>query len=114
MMREWTLFLRDILSSIENIEEFTAGMTFDKFAADQKTISAVIMKLEVIGEAAKNIPREIRHKYKDIPWTDMAHIRDKLIHGYFSIDYLIVWKVITERLPDLKDKVKRILESEKD
>ena len=113
MKREWIMFLRDILDSIQNIEEFTAGMDFKKFAADQKTVSAVIMKLEIIGEAAKNIPREIRQKHKDIPWTDMAGIRDKLIHGYFSIDYLIIWKVLSERLPDLKDKVKRILKNEK-
>jgi len=69
----------------------------------------VVRKLEIIGEATKNIPKLIRQKYKELPWSDMAGMRDKIAHFYFGIDYEIVWKVIKERLPEIKPVIQKIL-----
>lgn len=111
MKRDYNLYLKDILKCIEQIEWFVEDMRFDEFVKDNKTSSAVVRKLEVIGEASKNIPGEIQNKYKDIPWRDMARMRDKIIHFYFGVDYKIVWKVIKERLPQLKPRIKEVIEN---
>ncbi len=102
MKRNYNLFIEDILDSIETIEHFVENMSFEDFVQDDKTSSAVIRKLEIMGEAAKNIPKDVRQKYKEVPWSDMAKIRDKIIHTYFGINYQIIWKVIKERLPEIK------------
>jgi uncharacterized protein with HEPN domain len=106
--RSLSLYTKDILDSIEKIEEFIEGMDFDKFQDDDKTSSAVIRKLEIIGEAVKQLPDEIRDSYKKIPWKEMAGMRDKLIHWYFGVDYEIVWNVIKEEIPQLKPILKEI------
>jgi len=108
-MRDSHLYLKDILAAIERIEEFVQGMDFETFKSDDKTTSAVIRKLEIIGEAAKGVPAEIRASHSHIPWKEMAGMRDKLIHLYFGIDYDLVWATIKRRLPDVKRWVKEIV-----
>jgi uncharacterized protein with HEPN domain len=108
-MRDYTLYLKDILAAIESIERFTAGIDLGAFQADDKTTSAVIRKLEIIGEAVKQIPDEIRQRYTQVPWREMAGMRDKLIHFYFGVDYHLVWKAIKERLPQVKREIQEIL-----
>ena len=98
-------YLDDILEAIEKIERFTDGMTFEEFASDEKTVDAVLRNFEVIGEAAKNVPREVRREYSDVPWSEMAGMRDKLIHGYATIELRIVWMTVTDELPSLKPQV---------
>ena len=105
MKRNYLLYLDDILKSIHKIETFTAGYDFERFKADDKTLSACVREIEVIGEATKHIPDEIASKYLQIPWSLMAKMRDKLIHWYFEIDEEIVWKVITEQFPRLKIEI---------
>ena len=112
MKREYKLFIQDIKDCIAQIDEFVGDMKLEEFKADEMVSSAVVRKLEVIGEATKNIPSEIRQKYKELPWSDMAKMRDKIIHGYFGIDYEVVWKTIKERLPEIKPKIDNILELE--
>lgn len=109
MKRDYKLFIKDILDSITKIEKFIKNMNFEQFVKDEKTNNAVIHKLEIIGEATKNIPPDIRNKYKEIPWSDMAKIRDKISHFYFGIRYEIIWKVVKKRLPQLKPVIKKIL-----
>jgi len=102
MKRVWGDYIVDILSAIAEVQEFTRGMNYQVFIRDRKTINAVIRSLEIMGEAAKRIPEEIRNKYPDIPWKRMAGMRDKLIHEYAGVDLETVWDVITEELPPLK------------
>ena len=110
MKRDYSLYIKDILDCIERAEEFVGDMNFDEFLVDDKTSSAVVRKLEIIGEATKNIPKSITQKYEEIPWKEMARMRDKIIHFYFGVDYEIVWNVIKERLPQIKPTIRRILE----
>jgi len=83
-------------------------MTRKEFLADEKTRSAVAFKIENIGEASKNIPKEIRSQYKEIPWTEMARMRDKITHFYFGIDFKIVWSVIKKELPSLELAIAKV------
>jgi len=109
-MRDYRPYLNDILESMESIEKFVEGMSFEEFIRDDKTTSAVIRKFEIIGEATKQIPDEIKQKYAQAPWKEMAGMRDKLIHFYFGVDYKLVWETIKERIPQVKSLIKRILE----
>jgi uncharacterized protein with HEPN domain len=109
-MRDYNLYLKDILEAIESIEGFVIGIDLRTFQNDDKTNSAVIRKLEIIGEAVKQIPDHIRQEYSQIPWKEMAGMRDKLIHFYFGVDYQLVWKASTERLPQIKHNLQNILD----
>lgn len=110
MRRIYSDYIKDILNSINETEEFVEGMGFKEFVADQKTVNAVIRSLEVLGEAAKNIPDSLRKEYPEIPWAKMAGMRDKLIHEYFGVDLEIVWQVIHKDLPPLKPHIKKVLQ----
>ena len=112
MKREHIFFIKDILDAIEKIEQFVGDMGFEEFVQDDKTSSAVVRKLEIIGEATKNMPLTIRKKYSMLPWSSMAKMRDRLVHGYFVVDHEIVWKVVKEELPALKPKIEEILKKE--
>ena len=109
-MRDYRLYLKDILAAMESIEVFVEGMDLEAFRTDDKTASAVIRKFEIIGEASKQIPEEIRRSDPDIPWKEMAGMRDRLIHFYFGVDYQLVWTTIKERLPQAKLQIQRILQ----
>ena len=109
MKRNYRLYVEDILQCVDKIDEFIGSMDFDAFVCDEKTNSAVIRKLEIIGEASKRIPKSITQKYKELPWKDMARMRDKISHDYFGINFKIVWKVIKERLPEIKPLLSEIL-----
>ena len=108
-MRDQTLYLKDILAAIESIEQFVAGMSFEAFQTDDKTLSAVVRKLEIIGEATKRVPDEVRLSHPSIPWREMAGMRDKLIHFYFGVDHQLVWRAIKERLPQIKLSIQAML-----
>lgn len=113
-MRNYRLYLRDIVEAMEVIEKFVEGMELDEFKQDDRTSSAVIRKFEVIGEATKGVPVEIRRKYPQIPWKEMAGMRDRLIHFYFGIDYNLVWRAIRHRIPQIKPIIRKIVEDSGD
>ena len=113
MTRDYSLFLKDILEAIADVESFIEGMDYDAFSTDKKTRVAVAREIELIGEAAKNIPKAVRERYKELPWQDMAKMRDKISHFYFGINYEIVWKVVKERLPEIKSAVEQMLKATK-
>jgi len=109
MKRDYLDYLQDIIDSINDIESFVNGVDFDSFGKDKKTMNAVVRSLEIIGEAVKKIPEDMKDKNPDIPWKNMSGMRDKLIHEYFGIDEEIVWNVATEELPPLRPLFKKIL-----
>ena len=109
MKRTYLDYVLDILSSIDEVIEFVEGLDFGGFVKDRKTVNAVIRSLEVMGEAVKKIPVEVRDRYPNIPWKHIAGMRDKLIHEYHGVDLEIVWKVIKEEIPPLKPAFERVL-----
>ena len=108
MKHDWGDYLSDILQSIAEVRTFTRGMTYKSFAKDRKTVNAVIRSLEVMGEAAKRIPDEVRTNHPEIPWKRMAGVRDKLIHEYAGVDLEMVWDVAQEELPPLKPLLEKL------
>jgi uncharacterized protein with HEPN domain len=109
--RDYGLYLEDILEAIRRIENYTTSLTYEKFAKDNKTVDAVMRNLEIIGEATKQIPDDVRAKHPKIPWKDMAGMRDRLIHKYFGVALDVVWKTINVRLPEIKPLIEGALAS---
>lgn len=106
--RNSTLYIKDILDSIDKIGEYIKGLSFEDFIKNKMVIDAVVRNFEIIGEAAKNISSEVKTKYNKVPWKEMAGMRDKTIHEYFGVDLKIIWKTIKQSLPSLKKSIKII------
>ncbi|MBI4162651.1 MAG: DUF86 domain-containing protein [Candidatus Aenigmarchaeota archaeon] len=109
MKKGYTIFIKDIIDSMNRIEEFVSVMTLEELMKDDKTSSAVIRKFEIIGEAAKNVPKLVKDKQTDISWKAMIGMRDRLIHAYFGIDFKLVWLAIKKDIPEIKPKLQKIL-----
>ncbi len=110
--REYLLFLKDILDSISKIEKYTKGLSFEELKNNEMVLDAVIRNFEIIGEAAKNIPKDIKGKYPDVEWKEAAGFRDVLIHDYFGIDLEAVRDTIKNNLPSLRKHVKEVVKTE--
>jgi len=106
--RDPHLLIHDILEAGEKILAYTAGMTFDEFALDNKTSDAVIRNFEIIGEAANRLPEEFRVQHSQIDWHRIRGFRNRIVHDYFGIDYEIVWQIKESYLSDLLDTLKQI------
>lgn len=114
MLRDFRVLLDDILEASRKIRTYTAGLSLADFQADEKTVDAVVRNLEIIGEAIKKLPAEIRDTHPDIPWRKIAGLRDILIHQYFGIDLEIIWEVVETKLPSLTSRVAEILSAAED
>jgi uncharacterized protein with HEPN domain len=109
MTRNVFLYIKDILQNMRDAEEFIRDMPYEQFLGDKRTFNAVVRSLEVIGEAAKNVPDEVRAKYPMVPWKEMAGMRDKVIHFYFGVDREAVWLAVNDRIPAVKPLIEQIL-----
>mgnify|MGYP001590967024 CR=1 FL=1 len=107
-------FLCDIREAIERIKDYIGEMDYKEFLQDAKTQDAVVRNLEIIGEAVKNLSKGLKKKHGDIHWKDIAGMRDKIIHHYFGIKWDIVWSVVKDKLPGLKEKTEEALRKETD
>ena len=95
-------FLQDILEAIADIETFTAGVDFEGFQANREKVLAVVKSIEILGEAVKKIPNDLRSQYPEVPWKSIAGMRDVLVHEYWGVDVNVVWATVQEGLPPLK------------
>jgi uncharacterized protein with HEPN domain len=109
MNRDVSLYLRDILQYMQDAQDFVRGVARERFAADKKTLYATVRAIEVIGEATKNIPEDLRRRHPAVPWKEMAGMRDKLIHAHVGIDIETVWLTVTDRIPALRPLIARVL-----
>ncbi|GHT62814.1 DUF86 domain-containing protein [Bacteroidia bacterium] len=106
--RTYQMYIDDIITAIDRIFEYTESYDFIKFKRDYKTVDAVIRNFEIMGEAAKNIPAEVKEQYPDVPWNEMYSLRNRISHAYFGIDYEIIWDIIVNYLPYNKDQILKI------
>lgn len=107
--RNINLFFVDILEAITSIKEYTQGMSYNEFLKDKRTRDAVVRNLEIIGEAAKNIPDDTKEKYPEVNWKEMAGMRDKLIHEYFGVSNVVVWETVTDDIPMFESQIEKII-----
>ncbi|NPV60824.1 MAG: DUF86 domain-containing protein [Actinobacteria bacterium] len=105
-------YLQDILESIDDVQSFVAGMSYEDFANDRKTVNAVIRSIEVIGESARAVPDSVKRKNPSIPWEKMVSMRNKLIHEYFGVDIEIIWQTIQEDISPLRDDIAELISKE--
>ncbi len=110
MPRDYRVFLDDILEATTKVLDYTAGLSYERFVTDRKTVEAVVWNLQIIGEATKHIPEEVRSRYRDVPWREMAGLRDIIVHQYFGLKLDVIWKVIRDDLPRVEALVRGILE----
>lgn len=109
MKKNEKIFLMHVLESAEKIEEFTKGISKEEFADSSLIQDGVARRLEIIGEATKNIPEDFRKKHPEVEWRKVAGTRDVLIHGYFGVDINLVWGIAKNNVPELKAKIQKIL-----
>ena len=109
--RSWRVRIEDILDAIDNIEHYVAGLDFDAFDADRKTVDAVERNLEIIGEATANLPDEVLARWPEVPWRYMKGVRNLLAHEYFGVDVGILWQTIQEDLPAITPLLHQVLAS---
>lgn len=110
--RNYTLYLEDMLTSMERIEEYIGVLEFRAFKMNYLIVDGIVRNFEIIGEAAKNIPEEIKEKHPEIPWKKMYGLRNLIAHEYFGIDYEMIWEISKHNLPQNLIDLKKIVENE--
>jgi len=110
MTRGYADYLRDILTAIKDVQSFVASIDLDDFlASKEKQYAVMIGALEIIGEAAAQVPAEVRARFSAVPWREMVGMRNVVIHNYFGVDEHVIWRTVQDDLPPLKKAIARIL-----
>jgi len=109
MKTEFLDYLEDILDAMDKANLLLQGVEYEQFAADFRIHFAVVRALEIVGEATKRLPQAFRDQYPQIPWRDMAGMRDRIIHGYDNVDLMIVWDTVKKEMPALRPVLEQIL-----
>ena len=113
MSLEFLDYIEDILDAMEKAETMLSDVDFDEFEEDYQLNFAVVRALEIVGEATKRLPESLRDQYSEIPWKDMAGMRDRIIHGYDAINLRVVWETVKGRIPEIKPNIQQILDNYK-
>lgn len=106
--RNWKIFINDIKTCVERILEYSNGLNYEMLINDNKTYDAILRNIEIIGEAVKNIPEEIKNKNNYIEWKKIAGLRDVVIHDYFGLNNELIWDVIKNKIPELKQDLDKL------
>jgi len=112
--RDWKFRIRDILESVSAIVGYTAGMTFEEFVRDQRTIDAVVRRFTIIGEASNHVPERICSENPHIPWSDMRAMRNFVVHEYFGVSEETLWETMHNDLPGIVEPLKNLIARETD
>jgi len=107
--RDHLLLIQDMLTACRKIRSYSLGLNYLEFINDEKTIDATVRNIQILGEAAKQVPREVQEKYPAIEWTKIIRSRHIIVHDYFELDYEIVWRIIQDYIPPLEVELERIL-----
>ena len=110
--RSWRLRIEDILEAIRTIRGYVAGLDEASFRRDRRTADAILRNLEIIGEAARHVPADVREHHPEIPWADMADMRNVLVHEYFGVDLGLVWRTAIEDLPAIEPALTALLKND--
>lgn len=106
--RDPDLLIEDMLASIRKIEDYISGLDEDTFRQDEKTVDAVVRNLEILGEAARQLPPDFVARHQDVAWRQIAGLRNRIVHDYFGLDLEIIWQVLRENLPQLKSALETL------
>lgn len=109
MIKDPIIYLEQIIEAIDIIQKYTLGMKKADFIKPSSVQDAVILRLEIVGEAARVVPEEFRKKHKSIPWRKIADFRNKLVHDYFGVDFDLVWNILQKDLPKLQKQIGKLI-----
>jgi uncharacterized protein with HEPN domain len=112
MSRDYRLFLEDIMECGARVQSYSANLDFDGFVSNRMAYDAILRNLELIGEAAKNVPPEVRARYPELDWRGIAGLRDVMAHEYYGLENETLWDIVQREVPPLVEQIKRILREE--